>query len=132
MILAVVFIGAVGGAVGFTLVTPLYHWLVARELLGDGQYIFIVMWTVPGGAMMGALTAATIYLARMGETAAAGWTAAVVAPLVVAVILLIAYAAGFLWPSEPLGFIVVWGHGLLWLLCLIAWGVRALNALTGR
>ena len=37
-----------------------YHWLVARSLLSDGQYFFVVFITVPSGAAAGLGTSALV------------------------------------------------------------------------
>lgn len=49
-------VGAIAGAIGLSLATVLYHWLLFRPALADGQYGMALMFTLPAGCVLGAAT----------------------------------------------------------------------------
>src|SRR5437762_13668 len=50
------------GLVGLTLMRYGFDWLFFRQILGDGQYGFIWIITIPFGALLGAVTGAALAL----------------------------------------------------------------------
>ena len=50
-------VGALLGSIILSALTVLYHWIFFRPSLGDGQYAFVFLVTVPFGAILGALSA---------------------------------------------------------------------------
>lgn len=57
----------------YTLTVFLLHSLLIPSVLGDGQYGMIVFWTVPAGAVLGALIGAFLPRASQSPLLQSGW-----------------------------------------------------------
>jgi len=69
-----ILIGCITGAISFSLLTLLVHWLCWPSMLLDGQYGMVFMVTLPFGAILGATSALAMVLSA-DHKISAGWVA---------------------------------------------------------
>jgi hypothetical protein len=120
-VLAIAAAGAVLGAIALSLLTVLFYVIFARDALKDGQFAMVFLATVPCGAMLGAVAAATLSLLALAKTESAGWVCLVGGGLVAGLALFFT----FLWTMAKArgvrGFLLGlihpgWGAPFVWAL----------------
>jgi hypothetical protein len=74
--------GALGGAVGLSLLTVLLYALLEVSSFQDGQFVTVFVFTVPFGAVIGGAIAVVRRVARSGHVKVGGWLAVVAGALV--------------------------------------------------
>jgi hypothetical protein len=65
-------VGAWAGAFALSICTCFLHWVYCRNVFGDGQYAFVFFFTVPMGAILGALTGLVLAYLSQGQASVAG------------------------------------------------------------
>jgi hypothetical protein len=91
-ILASAAVGAVPGAILYTLACLLLTAIFAREAFKDGQYAMVFLLSVPYGGLLGGIVGASLALARLDRPASAGWLCLTGGMLLGSLVALIAWA----------------------------------------
>jgi hypothetical protein len=81
--------GGIVGTIALSILTLLFHRLCFRRALGDGQYVFVFLLTVPVGIVLGAITGVVLAYFSEGQIGTVGRIAQIGGGFLMALFLLL-------------------------------------------